>query len=164
MNQNDVAQLPVDIEQQMSMALYQAWEALFDAARFAKSYSRDTEVKFEIAALEAKRVWHLHGALQKQRGAKVAAYRKKPVVIEAFRWDGSPDQAMPAWADCDALRLVADKPPPGRQHWIEIETLEGVMRANPGDYIIRGVRGELYPCDPDIFAETYDFAFQQDSA
>lgn len=37
-----------------------------------------------------------------------------------------------------------------------IDTLEGVMRADPGDWIIRGVKGELYPCKPDIFAATYD--------
>ena len=39
---------------------------------------------------------------------------------------------------------------------IEIETLEGVMVGNPGDYLIRGVKGELYPCKPDIFEETYE--------
>jgi len=40
--------------------------------------------------------------------------------------------------------------------YVDIRTLEGVMRADPGDWIIRGVRGELYVCKPDIFAETYE--------
>jgi hypothetical protein len=40
--------------------------------------------------------------------------------------------------------------------WIEIPTLEGVMRANYGDYIIKGVQGEFYPCKPDIFEATYE--------
>lgn len=55
-------------------------------------------------------------------------YRKKPVVVEAF---------------------VTEEP-------MDIETLEGVMHANAGDYIITGVEGERYPCKPDIFAKTYE--------
>lgn len=58
----------------------------------------------------------------------MAKFRKKPVVIEAVRTD------------------VA----------IEIETLEGTMRADPGDWIITGVKGETYPCKPDIFEATYE--------
>ena len=45
---------------------------------------------------------------------------------------------------------------PVGEHYLEIETLEGVMRANSGDYIIRGVNGEFYPCKPDIFEKTYE--------
>ena len=41
-------------------------------------------------------------------------------------------------------------------NWLEIETLEGIHRAMPGDWIIRGVKGELYPCKPDIFEATYE--------
>lgn len=44
----------------------------------------------------------------------------------------------------------------GEKIWIEIKTLEGVMKASEGDYIIKGVNGELYPCKPDIFIKTYE--------
>ena len=76
-------------------------------------------------------------------------YRKKPVVIEAWQWDGSTDLARaPEW--------LVEKVP----HWspksIMIPTLEGNMSARPGDWIIRGVKGEVYPCHPDIFAATYE--------
>ena len=43
-----------------------------------------------------------------------------------------------------------------KQGYIEIETLEGIMKASFGDYIIKGVKGEFYPCKPDIFQETYE--------
>lgn len=58
----------------------------------------------------------------------MAKYRKKPVVIEAYQTDKE----------------------------MKIETLEGVMHASIGDYIITGVNGEQYPCKPDIFEKTYD--------
>jgi len=57
-------------------------------------------------------------------------YRKKPVVVSAYQTDVE----------------------------LDIETLEGTMRADPGDYIIKGVKGEPYPCKPDIFAATYEKA------
>ena len=57
-------------------------------------------------------------------------YRKIPVIVEAYQTDVE----------------------------MEIETLEGVMKANKGDWIIRGVKGELYPCKPDIFEMTYEKA------
>jgi hypothetical protein len=72
-------------------------------------------------------------------------FRKKPVVIEAFRLG----DAIPDWArgrrDIAFLSAGAT-----------IHTLEGAMRANPGDWIIRGVKDELYPCKPDIFEATYE--------
>lgn len=85
-------------------------------------------------------------------------YRKKPVVIEAVQW--APDRigSSPRWY-LDALQTgqiwfhgttVDDD-----QHLI-VRTLEGDMRANPGDYIIKGIQGELYPCKPNIFHATYE--------
>ena len=65
---------------------------------------------------------------------------------------------MPKWL-VDALadgRIVALNEYADRA--AEIRTLEGVMRADLGDWIIRGIKGELYPCKPDIFAATYDLA------
>ena len=78
-------------------------------------------------------------------------YRKKPVTIEAMiftgdnanevaQWIGGPD-AEENWGRCD--------------YW-EIETEEGTMEARRGDYIIKGVQGEFYPCKPDIFSATYE--------
>ena len=80
-------------------------------------------------------------------------YRKKPLVIEAFKWTGGPDQTEdPSWM-VDAIRR-------GEAHFTSdgmvIKTLEGNHLASPGDYIIRGIKGEIYPCKPDIFEATYE--------
>ena len=79
-------------------------------------------------------------------------YRKKPVVIEAVQWNG-PEDRHPAV--CTALHNPITRYPFGvtRPH---IHTLEGVHRVSPGDWIIRGVKGEFYPCKPDIFEITYE--------
>ena len=88
----------------------------------------------------------------------MARFRKKPVVIDAFQWTGGPDQIEdPVWAiesmRNGSLRVVNSGTPRAA---IMIETLEGTMRAEQGDWIIRGIKGELYPCKPDIFVATYD--------
>lgn len=82
----------------------------------------------------------------------MSKYRKKPVVIEAFQW-GTVAQ-WPAWfyAAWDDGKVFT-KPDPDICF---INTLEGEMKVDKGDWIIRGVKGELYPCKPDIFAETYE--------
>jgi hypothetical protein len=84
-------------------------------------------------------------------------FRKKPVVIEAFKWTGDHEQTEdPVWI-CDAIRAGAVRfSLPGPDVRMHIQTLEGEMTAKPGDYIIRGVRGELYPCKPEIFKATYE--------
>ncbi len=78
-------------------------------------------------------------------------YRKKPVVIEARQWEPpSTKEKLAEW-----LRwLPASAAPIGSG--LSIKTLEGVMRANEGDWIIKGVAGEFYPCKPDIFEATYE--------
>lgn len=81
-------------------------------------------------------------------------FRKKPVVIEAWQNVDGP-RRMPRWLD-DAWRQA--KIQFGGGGVIHIYTLEGVMRAELGDWIIRGVQGELYPCKPDIFEQTYEVA------
>ena len=78
-------------------------------------------------------------------------YRKKPVVIEAFRFQI--DNAMPDWFN---EKRITNEIVTHDDGTVEIETLEGVMKANRGDYIIQGVNGEIYPCKPDIFEKTYD--------
>jgi hypothetical protein len=75
-------------------------------------------------------------------------FRKKTVVIEAFKWL---DDAVPKWwEDRNGIKLLTDT---GQAL---IPTLEGVMKANPGDWIIKGVKGEIYPVKNDIFVETYE--------
>lgn len=88
----------------------------------------------------------------------MAKYRKKPVVVEAYRWMRGETSPEPEWlvkaVHEDVVRLDRKQRPPV----LRIKTLEGVMTAHYGDYIIRGIRGELYPCKPDIFEATYDLA------
>lgn len=84
----------------------------------------------------------------------MAIYRKKPVEIEAFCWTGGPDQEEdPEWA-AERIKTGVISFNDGKMF---IKTLEGVHQANPGDYIIKGVNGEVYPCKPDIFAKTYNY-------
>ena len=81
----------------------------------------------------------------------MALYAKKPVIIEAVVWDGK-DYT-------EVIRLLQKTPVDYRfpeVNVLEIHTLEGWMTASIGDYIIRGVKGECYPCKPDIFEMTYE--------
>ena len=85
----------------------------------------------------------------------VKKYIKKPLVIEAVQWMGhNSDEvleftnitnfgALPTEVRFDGVVL-------------QVNTLEGIMAATPGDYIIRGIEGEYYPCKPEIFEKTYD--------
>ena len=86
-------------------------------------------------------------------------FRKKPVVIEAVQWTGHnlgavlvlwDEGSVPGELAVDAS-FLSDGPPK-----LAIPTLEGEMTASPGDWIIRGVAGEVYPCKPDIFEATYE--------
>lgn len=83
-------------------------------------------------------------------------FRKKPVVIEAVQFMGTPGSAVEVF---DTFNIPGGKfvPRAGiRFGHMEIPTLEGMMMASEGDWIIRGVKGEFYPCKPDIFAATYE--------
>ena len=79
-------------------------------------------------------------------------FRKKPVVISAVRWDGDSGTAN-AFIGEDYFKDW-EYAPDGAA--LLIPTLEGTMRAEVGDWIIRGVKGEFYPCKPDIFEATYE--------
>lgn len=79
--------------------------------------------------------------------------RKKPVTVDAIEFTGW------NWAECQ--QFMSDEPlffpqDAGYQEVLYIDTLEGKMEASVGDYIIRGVSNEYYPCKPDIFHMTYD--------
>lgn len=80
-------------------------------------------------------------------------YRKRPIEVEAFQWTGKPEHGQPDWIIDAILDGVATFPGDGT---CKIRTLEGDHLARAGDYIIKGVQGELYPCKPDIFAATYE--------
>jgi hypothetical protein len=91
-------------------------------------------------------------------------YRKKPVVIEAIQWVGvnlvecirfmnqsiNLNDRMESDKFDDYREIV-------RKKGLQIYTLEGTMTASEGDYIIKGVNGEFYPCKPDVFKKTYEF-------
>ena len=92
----------------------------------------------------------------------VQKFQKKPVVIEALLWDGRSIEAA-----IEFLMSGAPLPSDGvhvepgvgfspTEGVLDIPTLEGVVTAQPGDWIIKGVAGEFYPCKPDIFEATYE--------
>jgi hypothetical protein len=110
-------------------------------------------------------------------------FRKRPVVVEAMRWDGTAEGATPIidwvlangpadgpvarYSDCQLAKVDGDPPSVERtEPSIAIETLEGTMRASAGDWVVRsagdwvvrGVHGEFYPVKPDIFDVTYEEA------
>lgn len=100
----------------------------------------------------------------------IKKYRKKPVIIEAIQWTGKNLIDVSAFL-CNQTRKEALKEinssEISRKKWddyesivlgdgLYIDTLEGRMEASTGDYIIKGVNGEFYPCKPDIFDKTYE--------
>lgn len=81
--------------------------------------------------------------------SEVKKFRKKPVVIDAVQWTGANNDEVCAFggeAICQGPQTAT----------LGINTLEGMMTAQPYDYIIKGIKGEFYPCKPDIFEATYE--------
>lgn len=91
-------------------------------------------------------------------------FRKKPVVIDAMQFDGTiaSASAICQWANAGAseplIDYVTQDGDDKNAHDMLVHTLEGDHTASPGDWIIRGVAGEFYPCKPEIFAATYEAA------
>lgn len=85
-------------------------------------------------------------------------YRKRPVVVEAMEFTQSTYHEIERWSGGKVRSSPVLEPTPDSPTglYLQIETLEGVMTAIPGDWIIRGIKGEFYPCKPDIFAATYE--------
>ena len=81
-------------------------------------------------------------------------YQKRPVMVEAIQYDDKSETYIELQEKfgIDPIRISYKNPD---APILIIETLEGEMKAHIGDYIIKGVHGELYPCKPDIFEETY---------
>ena len=81
----------------------------------------------------------------------MARYRKKPVEVEAIRWTGNNLKEVLEFSD----KSYIDKD----NYTLKIDTLEGTHIASRGDYIIKGIKGEFYPCKPDIFEATYEMTY-----
>src|SRR5690606_38680753 len=107
-----------------------------------------------------------HHLTPHRRPAPMARYRKKPVEIDAVQWDGTADGATRIidWILASGATATYTCSNPDRcaehdgdtPHSIAIRTLEGTMSADLGDWIIKGVAGEFYPCRDDIFRATYE--------
>lgn len=94
----------------------------------------------------------------------IAKYIKKPVVIEAVKWTGANYDEVSTFCNASNYKIVGGTADSSGVHIdidkerLEIQTLEGTMEASIGDFIIKGVKGEFYPCKPDIFEQTYELA------
>ena len=77
----------------------------------------------------------------------IKKYRKKPVVVEVVQWTGDNIDEVLEFGQ-GKIKYINGKP--------TIETLEGTLTASKNDYIIKGIKGEYYPCKPDVFANTYE--------
>lgn len=84
-----------------------------------------------------------------QRGPQ--RFRKKPVVVDAVQWNGENIDEV-----CDLGYAMDDATSITPEGKLKVETLEGTMTADVYDWIIRGIKGELYPCKPGIFEATYE--------
>lgn len=78
----------------------------------------------------------------------VNRYKTKPCVIEAIQYDGSNVEEISKFIGKYFEAMICES--------IYIRTLEGIMKASIGDYIIKGLRGEFYPCKPDVFKRKYE--------
>ena len=113
----------------------------------------DTERK-GTSAVDLYR-WMMFWMKENSMNNRVLTVRKKPVEVQAVLFDGSKESL-------DVINSDKFKGQSTRRMEFQedgtlaIQTLEGVMRASVGDYVIKGVNGELYPCKPDIFKKTYD--------
>lgn len=85
----------------------------------------------------------------------MSKYRKKPVIIDAIQWTGHNWDDVCDFVPVPEIAQGVEFSPPDEMH-IRINTLEGEMTAKIGDFIIRGIKGEFYPCRADIFEATYE--------
>lgn len=104
----------------------------------------------------------------------MAKYKRKSSIVDAFKWTGGHNQeSYPEWyKDFDAKGQVDESKEIANPYvydkdgnvvdgvllanWLEIKTLDGTKKVNQGDYIVRGIQGEIYPCKQDIFEATYE--------
>ena len=103
-------------------------------------------------------IWYVHFVQSIGRWLPLTflKFRKKPIVIEAIQWQGDNlGQVLAFTAGRGAPYITFE------EGQLLVNTREGTMRADKDDWIIRGVKGEFYPCKPDIFAETYDIVKEE---
>lgn len=81
----------------------------------------------------------------------IKRYVKKPIPVEALQISNNPEELQAFLGDSGTISLIIDS----QEMTVIIHTLEGDMTAHPGDYIIKGIKGEFYPCRKDIFEESY---------
>lgn len=104
--------------------------------------------------------------MEQKGGREEVKYRKKPVVIEAMQWNGCNLKEIKEFVGNCLIYNISDaawkvgKGAPAV--YMEIKTLEGNHKCSQGDYIIKGVQGEFYPCKPDIFEQTYEQLGEQE--
>lgn len=89
-------------------------------------------------------------------------YRKKPVVIDAMQFRRDCFEEIEEFTNGKAKNFRTERCLDGKSY-CDIETVEGVHIATEGDYIIKGVKGEFYPCKPDIFEQTYEIVIDDES-
>lgn len=119
---------------------------------YAKGFYTNTCIRCHEMFIGAKRAYRCEECADIERVKETTPYletvRKKPVEVKAIRYNGNN-----SWDIINALRGSGIYEVNGV---LQIPTLEGMMTAQPGDWIIRGVAGEVYPCKPDIFEQTYE--------
>lgn len=119
---------------------------------YATGFYRNDCVRCKDTFIGAKRSFRCKDCADIERANETASYlktvRKKPVEVKAIRYNGNN-----AWDIINALR---DSGIYEVMDTLQIPTLEGTMTAQPGDWIIKGVAGEVYPCKADIFEQTYE--------
>lgn len=91
-------------------------------------------------------------------------FRKLPVVIEAVKWTGANVDEVATFFGTPSAIVAACLSEVLNERRLPIVTLEGVVMASPGDWIIRGIKGEYYPCKPDVFERTYEAAEEKTPA
>jgi len=97
-----------------------------------------------------------HKKAEKMKQEAPKKYRKKPVVVEAIKWTGENfEEIVNLIGNPEEVKQDRKAVYDESDMTLKIKTLEGTMTAKPGNYIIKGVAGEFYPCKPDIFEATY---------
>lgn len=86
----------------------------------------------------------------------IKKYKAKPCEIEAVQWDGSNQKEIIDFVGESSIYTIWDNDKDSPYIYMVIRTLEGNMKVSKGDYIIKGLRGEFYPCKPDIFEKKYE--------
>lgn len=86
----------------------------------------------------------------------MALYQKKPVIINAVQFTGGSKSVEQIVSELNMLSIHYTHNNDGINDTMLIHTLEGIMVASVGDYIIKGLKGEYYPCKPDIFEQSYE--------